>query len=123
MKAFMVCAVLALAGCANGERSVEIHASARVGVFESGSVVGGGRDVRATLQADSAHTLTLKADGYEPREVTFTPRVSGERVVVFALEALLFPPALLVLPWWISMGAFDDFDPDAVTVEMKPVTR
>jgi hypothetical protein len=116
----LAAAVLVLAaGCANGERQVEIRANRRIVVTENGQYVACGLTATATLEASAPHTLTVTAEGCAPRTVTFTPRTSGGRVAAYVFECFLMPLGLFVLPAWISAGAFDDFDPDQVTLVME----
>ena len=116
-RAKLLAAVLVMAaGCANGERQVEIRANRRIVVTEAGRFVAAGLTATATLEASAPHTLTVTAEGCAPRTVTLTPRADGGRVAAYVFECILMPLGLLVLPAWISMGAFDEFDPPAVTL-------
>lgn len=112
-----------LSGCAKGERQVDVDADQVVSVFESGKALTRGKHSTPTLQADAPHVLELRAEGFEPQVVTFTPHTSGGNVALYVCTCLCFPPALLVLPVWISCGAFNEFEPAAVTVQMKPAPQ
>lgn len=110
-----------LSGCAKGERQVDIEADVIVGVFDQGKPLTRGKHSTPTLQADAPHVLELRAEGYEPASVTFTPHASGSNVALYACTCIVFPPALLLLPVWLSCGAFNEFEPPAATVQMKPL--
>ena len=110
---------LLLAGCANGERRVTIRADRTVGVFEGRTALASGTTATTTLTADAVHVLTVKSEGCEPETVAFVPRASGGRVALYVLQCLLFPPALLRLPWALSSGELNDFDPESATVTMR----
>lgn len=111
------------AGCNNGERRVTVHADRPVGVFEGRTALASGASATPAIRADAVHTLTVKAEGCADESVTFTPHASGSRVVLYVVQCVLCPLSLLRLPWALSSGELEDFEPESVTIRMREAGR
>lgn len=127
--------LLFLAGCANGERVVEVRADVPVCIYEHEKALAWGKPARVRLQADGPHELTIRTacacfgewhqggcevrrEGLSRREQTVTvrPVTSSSRVATYIAQCLLMPLVLLVLPVHLSVGSFCDLVPDVVEV-------
>lgn len=111
---------LASTGCAKGERQIDIRADVRVTVWEAGAPLAAGKPARPIMQADRSHVLEIRAEGYETQTVRLEPHTDAGNVASYVLECLVFPPALLALPLWLSCGAFEELEPHDLDVVMVP---